>query len=258
MFAGLNKELRGLKSAVKNNRFYTTAHRLREEYRWQTTPALLTPFGFRLIGDASMQSGHFEEEETSVVLRHLPMADLFVDIGANVGFYTCLARSRGCPAVAFEPEMQNLRTLFRNLEINGFQDTEVWPIAVADAPGLLKIYGRHTGASLINGWAGVSSDHWAQTISVNTLDNVLGCRFDGKQLLIKIDVEGAEFNVLGGAHRILQGTRKKPVWLVEISRSLNHPKPNANFAATFELFWKNGYEARTGNSEYCEVTPADL
>jgi FkbM family methyltransferase len=205
-----------------------------------------------------MQSGHFEQDETSLLQSYLPAAELFVDVGANVGFYTCLARSRGVPTVAFEPEMHNLRNLYRNLEVNGFQDTEVWPIGLADKPGLLKIYGAHTGASVIKGWAGISSDAWSQVVPVNTLDNVLGHRFDGKKMLIKIDVEGAELSVLRGARRILQNASKGPIWLVEITQSLHHPTINASFLATFELFWQYGYEARTADRHFRHVTPAEV
>lgn len=254
----MQTKLGHLKSTIKNSRYYAIAHRLREEYRWQRKPPFHTPFGFKVIGDDGLQRGRFEEEEIKLILRHLPMVDLFVDIGANVGFYTCLARSQGIPSIAFEPEMHNLRTLYRNLALNGFQDTEVWPIGLADGAGLRKIYGAHTGASLVKGWAGISSDNWAQTIPVNTLDNVLGRRFEGKQLFIKLDVEGAEFSVLKGAQRTLHGSPKKPIWLVEITQCLHRPEANPNFIATFELFWQNGYEVRTADSQFRLVTPAQV
>ena len=38
-----------------------------------------------------MRIGKFEVEETAIIAKLLPKVDLFVDIGANLGYYTCLA-----------------------------------------------------------------------------------------------------------------------------------------------------------------------
>src|SRR5262245_55444359 len=52
----------------------------------------MTPYGFRLAGNAAMRSGAFESEEITIVSRLLTQHDRFVDCGANIGFYSCLAR----------------------------------------------------------------------------------------------------------------------------------------------------------------------
>jgi hypothetical protein len=75
-----------------------------------------TPYGFKLIGSHSvhhqgMQAGLFEPEETEVIRHHLRKADVFIDVGANIGFYSCIARSDGKYVVAIEPLIQNLRYL---------------------------------------------------------------------------------------------------------------------------------------------------
>jgi len=200
-----------------------------------------TPFGFLLAGDASMQSGRFEPVETALLQRCIAQADVFVDIGANVGFYTCLARRQGRHAVAIEPLWDNLRYLYRNLTANGWDDVEVWPLGLAPEPGLKTLYGAQTGASLVAGWAGVSPA-FNRTIAVTRLDLILGDRFHGKRMAIKIDVEGAEYGVLQGAGRVLERS-PKPVWLIEIVRDLHHPGGNRDFARTFDLFRSRGYLA---------------
>jgi hypothetical protein len=75
--------------------------------------------------------------------------------------------------------------------------------------------------------------------------------------VIKVDVEGAEFGVLEGALKTLRRS-PKPVWLVEVTLTLHHPGVNPNFAALFEMFWANGYEARTGDREQRLVLEADM
>jgi hypothetical protein len=94
---------------------------------WTKTSEVVTPLGFKLISGLHpayelMRSGKFEVEETAVIARLLPRVDVFVDIGANLGYYTCLALQSGKPVVAFEPQQQNLQCLFQNLTVNGWED----------------------------------------------------------------------------------------------------------------------------------------
>lgn len=112
---------------------------------WTRTSEVVTPLGFKLTSGLHpayelMRSGKFEVEETAIIARLLPIVDVFVDIGANLGYYTCLALQSGKPVVAFEPQQQNLQCLFRNLTANGWEDrAEVFPLALSDRPGLLTL-----------------------------------------------------------------------------------------------------------------------
>src|SRR5258706_16147572 len=79
-----------------------------------------TPYGFKLktrkyIANRMMLQGTFEIEEIDIIKSHMRDADIFVDVGANIGLYTCIARSLGKPAVAIEPQPQNLECLYDNL-----------------------------------------------------------------------------------------------------------------------------------------------
>ena len=161
---------------------------------WTKTSEVMTPLGFKLVSGFHpayklMREGRFEIEETSIIVRFLDQIDIFVDIGANLGYYTCLASQHGKQVIAFEPQQQNLKCLMRNLIVNGYQDqVEVFPLALSGKPGLLTLYGASgPSASLIKGWAGYSSIY-SQQIPVSTLDNILGTRFADKQLFVKIDV----------------------------------------------------------------------
>lgn len=229
---------------------------VRQEWGWLRSRSAATPSGFNFWGDQSMQAGTFEQEETRLILALLNERDVLVDVGANVGYYTCLALNAGKGVVAFEPIYQNLRVLFRNLEVNGWNDAEVWPIGLGEKPTLVPIYGAHTGASLIPGWSG-HSKLWKQIIAVNTLDNVMSHRFVGASFVVKIDVEGAELDVLKGASELLQRL-PKPVWIVEIMLDTHRTEPNPNFKKTFEIFWDNGYEARPADDLDRIVTKKDV
>ena len=216
--------------------------RLRRELR--SRPLVETPLGFRFAGPAHMQNGSFEPQELAFVRDRLPDVDLFVDVGANAGYFTCIARRSGTRVIAIEPAPQNLELLYRNITANGWTDVEVLPVGLAGAPGLGTLYGDGTAASLVTRWAGVS-DAWQRTIPLTTIDAVIGGRFAGKRLLIKVDVEGAEHAVMDGAAATL-ARRPAPAWLVEVCFSENFPAGvNPHFRDVFDRFWCAGYRARS-------------
>lgn len=207
-----------------------------------------TPFGFNLIGHEGMQSGIFEPEETRFLSEFLDDDSVFVDVGANIGYYLCLARQRGAHVIGVEPSRQNLDFLYLNLDANAFTDIEIFPVGLSENPGLATLYGGSTSASMVKGWAGMS-DVWRNTIPLSTLDIILNGRFLDRRMLIMIDVEGNELNVLKGASRTL-AREKAPAWMVEISLTRNCPGGiNHDFLETFEMFWGNGYAARSAESK---------
>lgn len=228
----------------------------RREHRPDPRP---TSFGFKLAGNRAMEAGTFEEAELALLRQLLRSDDVFVDIGANIGLYTCLARSLGCAAIAIEPLAANLRWLYANLSANDWDDTEVLPLGLGPSPGLATLYGSDTGASLLPGWAGVA-DHpfLQQVIPVNTLDHVLGERFSGRRLVIKADIEGAELGMLRGASRTLARV-PKPVWLVEIVLTEHRAGAlNPDFADTFGRFFDAGYSASTATHPARTVSRDDV
>ena len=230
---------------------------LRDAWLFQRQRAELTPYGFRLMGNRAMQKGTFEQEETALIQKLLDDVDVFVDVGANIGFYTCLARSKGAYAIAVEPLTQNLNYLYANLSANGWNDVEVYPVGLARKPGLANLYGGGTGASLLEGWAG-ASPLLRRLIAVSTLDIILGERFVGKKLLIKVDVEGAEYELLTGATSTLL-LIPAPIWMVEIGLTEHQPSGfNRHYAGAFDVFWKYGYESWTANNLRQSVTPAGI
>ena len=159
------------------------------EYRASLAPAAQTPFGFKFAGNSSMVSGDFERGEIDLFVHHLQRASICIDIGANIGLYSCLAASYGKHVVAIEPLAANLNLLYRNLVSNDFLDVEVLPVGLSSKSGMKLLFGSGTGASFVQGWAGVS-DRFYSVVPVTTLDVIVNTRFDNQELLIKMDVEG--------------------------------------------------------------------
>lgn len=243
-------------------RFSTLAriYRTVRDSRALRSDGTLTPQGFRFVGNPAMENGTFEPEETALVQRLLGKVDVLVNVGANIGYYCCLALQANRDVVAFEPIELNLRYLLKNLKFNGWhQRAEVFPLALGSGIGVVEIFGAGTGASTIPGWAGIPNSE-VRLVPASTLDVVLGTRFVGRRCLIVVDIEGAERPMLEGAGILLRAT-PKPFWMVEISIDEHQPEGtpvNPNLAATFQLFWDNGYEAFTADRQCRAVTPEEV
>lgn len=235
----------------KKNRMLKIAYRYFRENKHLVDKARTTPFGFQLTGNDMMADGTFEPEETRVITSILKHVDVMVNVGANIGYYCCHALAMDKQVVAFEPIDSNLRLLYKNMADNGWDDRiEVYPMALSDKSGLLRIFGNGTGASLVKGWAGNPEDQ-VRNIPASTMDLCIGDRLRGTPTFILVDIEGAELNMLRGAQRVIAGA-PKPIWMLEITTTQHQPDGvdlNPNLRETFDFFLKNGYEAWTATDE---------
>lgn len=224
-------------------RLATLYRSLRDQVGFMKVP-VATPWGFKLAGNDGMAVGSFEPIETALVRDLLGEVDVFVNVGANIGYYCCHALSIGKPVIAFEPMHRNMRHLLRNIRSNGWSNVEVYPVALSNGVGIINIFGGDTGASVIKGWANIP-DSYVTLAPTSTMDLLLGDRLHGKMALILVDIEGAEKLMLEGAKRMLCND-PKPIWLIEIVTKDHQPTGvdiNPNLLATFEMFFDLGYQA---------------
>jgi len=250
-----------LKRFVK--RFPAVAHRYRvwRDAAFESTEPQATPFGFRLSGQQDMMRGVFEPTETQVVRDLVKEAGVFVDVGANIGYYVChaLQANPSCAVIALEPLPSNLRYLLRNVKANGWESRcEIAPVAVSSQPAIVSLFGAGTGASLTRGWNG-APDSSAILVPANTLDNIVGERFRGQGCLIMIDVEGHEADVIEGASGLLARV-PKPMWFVEIGlgEHLGKGVGNPSYKKVFDRFFSAGYDAWACTSPLRRVTRKDV
>ena len=157
------------------------------------------------IGRCLGTTGIYDLAVSELLFRLIDPGDLVVDAGANVGYMSVLAATAGAHVIAFEPNPDLLPILRENLGARG----EVRAVA-------LGAY-RH-GAALIRpdpaahnnglGRLGSHSDAGAVPVQVETLDSQL----DGRAVaVLKIDVEGAEQDVLNGASAALEKRRLRHI-----------------------------------------------
>ena len=135
--------------------------------------------------------------------------DIFIDIGANLGLYTCIVmRNRLAPrAILFEPDRRNRVHLQANLLINDLLDADVQihAVALGAEPGRLRLVPgpeRDIGLSQIVG-TGMASDGYE--VDVVRFDDPVA--LTGRTLAVKIDVERYERKVLAGMARTLRDNR---------------------------------------------------
>ncbi|MDX3388383.1 FkbM family methyltransferase, partial [Streptomyces niveiscabiei] len=87
--------------------------------------------------------GAWEPHLTSFVSRRLRPGDTFIDVGANIGYYTVLASqlvgSTG-RVVAVEPSPDFHEALAGNVRLNGCANVRTVNTAVSDTPGRLTFY----------------------------------------------------------------------------------------------------------------------
>lgn len=219
-----------------------------------------TPLGFKFIGNEKMEQGVFEKEEVEIVSRCLNLTNVFINIGANIGYYCCIALKRGKHTVAFEPIEANLKYLYKNIEANQLQhNIEIFPLALSNITGLIEICGGGTLASLRSGWSGMPLQY-KRLVPVTTLDTVLQERFIGEKCFILADIEGAEYWMLQGAKKFLTMV-PKPLWMVEVLVKEHQPEGtgiNPYLLPTFKTFWDYGYAAWTADRNVRQIEEEEV
>ncbi|HEY2483243.1 MAG TPA: FkbM family methyltransferase [Caulobacteraceae bacterium] len=167
------------------------------EVRWVAGTRVIARNGMTGF-TGNIYCGLHEYADMGLLLHLLRPGDGFIDIGANVGSYTILA-SGVCHArtVAFEPDPDTARFLRRNIEANGLADRViVHEMALGDSVGVVNFStGRDTMNQVMS-----STDSSTRQVSMGRLDDISEAR---GAVLVKIDVEGFEEHVLGGAGRVL-------------------------------------------------------
>jgi FkbM family methyltransferase len=155
--------------------------------------------------------------------------DIVVDIGAHIGRYTIISSKRIGPngkVVAIEADPANFEMLNRNVNLNKLTNVTSLNYAVYSNQTKLKLYlpGKQSGFTIYNTIMVNRGKHQGKFIEVNgnTLDNLLEQNKINFANInwIKIDVEGAEFEVLKGAQNVLSKSNDIAI-LIEIHNSQN-------------------------------------
>lgn len=175
---------------------------------------------------------------TQLILRLAGQAHWFADVGANVGWYTCLVAKMlpGGKVDAFEMNPAVCKILEKNIRRNNL-DARVHNVAMAAEPGEVLFLVEEAMGTYVPR----NTSRTGRTCQVKgrTLDEF--CKEKTGSGLIKIDVEGAEADVLLGMTQLLQ--RQDVELLIEL-----HPWALGAFGSSpgriLEILQGNGFEVR--------------
>jgi len=170
-----------------------------------------------------------KEPTTIEWLDSMCAGEELLDIGANVGGYSIYAsKIRGVKVNAIEPEAQNFSILCQNVLLNQLQDSvQCWPIALADATKLEKLYisdlraggSCHSVGENLDFKLEPKDSHFSQGCYETTLDKLIDDKVIPPPDHIKVDVDGLEHKVILGGIRTLKECNVKSL-SIEINIAL--------------------------------------
>ena len=175
-----------------------------KENHWFIDP--VSDFGFRMLND-----GEYEKEMTDHILSNLDEGDVFVDLGANEGYFSILAskkvKAQG-RVFSIEPQIRLWPVILNNIQLNRLDNVTLMPYAISAKPDKIKLIlspSINTGSSTFT--EDFRRKYWPrQVINSSTLDDLF-LHQDFIIKVLKIDIEGFEFFALKGAVGLLASKR---------------------------------------------------
>lgn len=164
----------------------------------------------------AMLFGGYERLETAAVTSLLRPGDVFVDVGAHIGWFSTVAARRvGVSGVvyAFEPYPANVARLADNVALNGLENVRIVAAPAAEGSRYISV-APQAGSDSASVTGGPRGSGQGFLVPAVTVDSILLA--EEAVRLMKIDAEGLEPSVLAGARETLERTTAV---LVEFNRS---------------------------------------
>ena len=145
----------------------------------------------------NIYNGLQEFQEMSFILHSLNENDVFIDVGSNIGSYTLLSSGViGAKSISIEPVPSTYNSMLQNIEINNLE-SRVRPlnIGLSHKKGNLLFTSNEDAENHVISNKNIKHQSTNIDVQVDTLDSI------AKHInptIIKIDVEGYEWNVLQG------------------------------------------------------------
>lgn len=183
------------------------------------------------IGRAILVKGEFDHEVWRIIEGSLQQGGVFIDVGANVGYYSMLASNLVGAAGAvhvFEIDPRPLRCLKRNAMACKNQNLYINEIAV----------GNYVGHAMLEsgedcGHSSVKSEGKGTKVAILTLDHWLQLSEVPERIdVLKLDIEGGELKALEGAKELI--SRYRPLIVCEaLDANLQKNVPGKNGLLSF-------------------------
>lgn len=170
-----------------------------------------------LLGIALSQRGEHEPAMIATLQQYLHDGATFVDLGANEGYFTVIGATL-CGAagkvVSIEPQSRLLEVIEANVSQNGVAGVTVVNAAVTDKAGTAKIY--LTASTNTGGTSLINRSKYSlpsAEIVTKTLEQILDDAAVPAVDLMKVDIEGFEYEALLGSRQVFEQRRVKALAL---------------------------------------------
>ena len=158
----------------------------------------------RHISRQIRETGIWEADETRLLMALLGEGQTFVDVGANIGYFTVLGSlcvgSAG-RVFAFEPDTDNFKLLQENCQLNRLVNVSAEKAALSDSSGTGALYLSEDNLGDHTIYAGDGGRAAYEISLLNAAEYFAGknCTID----VVKVDVQGAEAAVIKGMAPVL-------------------------------------------------------
>ena len=157
-----------------------------------------------------------EDEIKEIFVKNIKKDGTVIDVGANIGEFSLIASKKigpGGHVIAIEPLEQVLRWLKKNFELNGFTNFEILELAVGEKAGTMTLYKKSDGSEIGILDSAITEKELVtdRKISIDTIDNIISSRNISKVDMLKVDVEGFEYEVFLGCKKSFKQNKIKKI-----------------------------------------------
>ena len=170
---------------------------------------MLLPYDSRFGTEVFLKRSKLDWGSETVLIQFLDCEQTFIDVGANIGYYSLLAAPSSHKVYSFEPDQRLIKSLERNLA--QFQNCHIFREALYSEPGTMEL--NLDSLPELNSLVRENSQGNTMTVKVTTLDNLMSDDPSLRVSCIKTDAEGADFEILLGGKNLL--IRDQPLVLSE-------------------------------------------
>jgi FkbM family methyltransferase len=227
--------------------------------RWlESWTTATTVFGSKLrvdpkddVGRCIYYFGVWEPNLTAWIANSLSPGDTFVDVGANIGYFSALAarivKGQGS-IVSIEGMPATCDVLKANLQLNGVRNARIVHMAVWDAVANIEMFGPSTGVVGTASTVKSSAEKWGYKSKVIVpcapLSSILTAAEIKAARIVKIDVEGAEWRVASGMSELMKSGRDDLEIVIEVNPdSLRlEGRSSQDLCALFRKFGFHSYQ----------------
>ncbi|NEQ95483.1 MAG: FkbM family methyltransferase [Cyanothece sp. SIO2G6] len=191
--------LRGLYKITKTSQVMTLSNKIK----------MILPHDSRFGTEVFLKRNKLDWGSETILTQFLDSEKSFIDVGANIGYYSLLAAPESYQVYSFEPDPRVVTCLEKN--IAQFQNCHIFREALYAETGTMEL--NLDSLPELNSLVRDSTQGNTILVNVNTLDNLMTEYPSLSVSCIKTDAEGADFEILVGGKNLL--IRDQPLVLSE-------------------------------------------